>query len=143
MLLADSLVVDCKVDLVLCLISYNDGIRQGSSGCLDSIQTKDQTQNSTPLPKKRDGESGLSSTSPRCTRDGSTACGCSKKHSCSNASSRHLLTNNEIQLCGALSLQPAQYVTLKGVLLRRPPAPDNEVDLTIRHYLHTSGWIRN
>uniref|UniRef100_A0A2H1VQP9 SFRICE_005473 n=1 Tax=Spodoptera frugiperda TaxID=7108 RepID=A0A2H1VQP9_SPOFR len=94
----------------------------------------------------RDGESGSSSTSPRCTRDGSTACGCSKKSSCSNsngACSRHLLTSNEIQLCSALSLPPAQYVTMKGVLLRRPAAADADVDIAVRHYLHSAGWIRN
>ncbi|XP_053613319.1 transcriptional adapter 2B isoform X2 [Plodia interpunctella] len=116
----------------------------GSSGCLDTNQTKDQTQNSTPQQRKRDGESGSSSTSPRCTRDGSTACGCSRKSSCSSGGcSRQLLTTNEIQLCSSLSLAPAQYVTMKGVLLRRPPAPDCDVDLTIRHYLHSAGWIRN
>ncbi|XP_059053220.1 transcriptional adapter 2B isoform X1 [Achroia grisella] len=118
----------------------------GSSGCLDTNQIKEQTQTNTQQQRKRDGESGSSSTSPRCTRDGSIACGCSKKSSCNNSNggcSRHLLTNNEIQLCASLSLAPAQYVTIKGVLLRRPPAPDSDIDLAIRHYLHTAGWIRN
>ncbi|KAL0819680.1 hypothetical protein ABMA28_007743 [Loxostege sticticalis] len=116
--------------------------RAGSSGCLDNIQAKDQNS-TTQQQRKREGESGSSSTSPRCTRDGSTACGCSKKSSCSGGCSKHLLTNNEIQLCSTLSLPPAQYVTMKGVLLRRPPAPDSDLDLAIRHYLHTAGWIRN
>ncbi|XP_026760676.2 transcriptional adapter 2B isoform X2 [Galleria mellonella] len=118
----------------------------GSSGCLDTNQTKEQTQTSTQQQRKREGESGSSSTSPRSTRDGSIACGCSKKSSCNNSNggcSRHLLTNNEIQLCTSLSLAPAQYVTIKGVLLRRPPAPDSEIDLAIHHYLHAAGWIRN
>ncbi|XP_047033698.1 transcriptional adapter 2B isoform X2 [Helicoverpa zea] len=116
----------------------------GSSGCLEASQTKDLTPNSTQLPRKRDGESGSSSTSPRCTRDGSTACGCSKKSSCSNSSaacSRQLLTTNEIQLCTALSLAPAQYVTMKGVLLRR--GADADVDVAVRHYLHAAGWVHN
>ncbi|KAJ0173642.1 hypothetical protein K1T71_010791 [Dendrolimus kikuchii] len=114
----------------------------GSSGCLEANQIKDQTQNNTQPPRKRDGESGSSSTSPRCTRDGSTVCGCSKRSSCS-AGCRRLLTTSEIQLCTALSIAPAQYVTMKGILLRRAPAHDNDTDLTIRHYLHTAGWIRN
>uniref|UniRef100_A0A2A4JG19 Transcriptional adapter n=1 Tax=Heliothis virescens TaxID=7102 RepID=A0A2A4JG19_HELVI len=116
----------------------------GSSGCLEANQTKELTPNNTQLPRKRDGESGSSSTSPRCTRDGSTACGCSRKSSCSNnsaACSRQLLTTNEIQLCTALSLPPAQYVTMKGVLLRR--GADADVDVAVRHYLHSAGWIRN
>ncbi|XP_072929904.1 transcriptional adapter 2B isoform X2 [Epargyreus clarus] len=118
----------------------------GSSGCLDSNQTRDLMLNNTQLLRKKEGESGSSSTSPRCTRDGSTACGCSRKSSCSNSNgvcSKQLLTSNEIQLCTALSLAPAQYVTMKGVLLRRPPAPDCDLDLAIRHYLHAAGWVRN
>lgn len=115
----------------------------GSSGCLEANQTKEQMQNNMQLPRKRDGESGSSSTSPKCTRDASTACGCSKKNSCNAGCCKRLLTTNEIQLCTSLSLAPAQYVTMKGILLRRTPATDNETDLTIRHYLHTAGWIRN
>ncbi|XP_075982596.1 transcriptional adapter 2B isoform X2 [Anticarsia gemmatalis] len=117
----------------------------GSSGCLEANQIKDQTLTNTQQLRKREGESGSSSTSPRCTRDGNIACGCSKKSSCNNsgACSRHLLTNNEIQLCCALSLPAAQYVTLKGVLLRRAPAPDCDVDVAVSHYLHSAGWIRN
>ncbi|XP_023940394.1 transcriptional adapter 2B isoform X2 [Bicyclus anynana] len=118
--------------------------RHGSSG-LDTHQTKDQTL-STQLLRKRDAESGSSSTSPKCTRDGSTACGCSRKSSCSSsgaACSTQLLTTNEIQLCTALNLPPTQYVTMKGVLLRRAPTHDCELDLAIRHYLHTAGWVRN
>ncbi|CAH2094469.1 unnamed protein product [Euphydryas editha] len=114
----------------------------GSSGCLDT-QTKDQPTNSMQLLRKRDAESGSSSTSPKCTRDASTACGCCKKSSCSGACSTHLLTTNEIQLCTALNLPPTQYVTMKGVLLRRAPSHDCELDLAIRHYLHTAGWVRN
>ncbi|KAG6449957.1 hypothetical protein O3G_MSEX006339 [Manduca sexta] len=115
----------------------------GSSGCLETNQTKELTQINTLQQRKRDGESGSSSTSPRCTRDGSTACGCSKKSSCNNNSagcSRHLLTSNEIQLCSALSLPAAQYVTLKGVLLRR--AGDGDAELHVRHYLAAAGWLR-
>ncbi|KAI8425061.1 hypothetical protein MSG28_006929 [Choristoneura fumiferana] len=116
----------------------------GSSGCLDTSQTKDQTPTNTLLLRKRDGESGSNSTSPKCTRDGSTGCGCCRSSFCNNApSSKQLLTTNEIQLCSALSLPPAQYVTMKGVLLRRPPAPDADLDLAVRHYLHSAGWIRN
>ncbi|XP_037963208.2 transcriptional adapter 2B isoform X2 [Plutella xylostella] len=114
----------------------------GSSGCPDS-QTRETTTtpNSTPQLKRRDGESGSSSTSPKCTRDASTACGCSRKSSCSGGCSRHLLNNNEIQLCTALSLPPAQYVTMKGVLLRRPAETD--VDAAVRRYLQQAGWVRN
>ncbi|XP_034834287.1 transcriptional adapter 2B isoform X2 [Maniola hyperantus] len=118
----------------------------GSSGCLDTHLTKDQPLTSTQQLKKRDAESGSSSTSPRCTRDGSTACGCSRKSSCSSsgaACSTQLLTTNEMQLCSALNLPPTQYVTMKGVLLRRAPSHDSELDLAIRHYLHSAGWIRN
>ncbi|XP_049877727.1 transcriptional adapter 2B isoform X2 [Pectinophora gossypiella] len=117
----------------------------GSSGCLDTNQTREATLTSMQQLRKRDGESGSSSTSPKCTRDGSTGCGCCKKNSCSsnNVSSRHLLNNNEIQLCSALSLAPAQYVTMKGVLLRRPAGTDCDVDHAVRHYLQTAGWIRN
>ncbi|CAB3245859.1 unnamed protein product [Arctia plantaginis] len=117
----------------------------GSSGCLETNQIKEPMLSNMQQLKKREGESGSSSTSPKYTRDGSTVCGCSKKSLCNNsdACSTHLLTNNEIQLCGALSLQAAQYVTLKGVLLRRAPAPDCDVDVAVRHYLHSAGWIRN
>ncbi|CAG4953729.1 unnamed protein product [Parnassius apollo] len=117
----------------------------GSSGCLDTNQTRDQMQTSTPQ-RKRDGEGGSSSTSPKCTRDGSTACGCSKKSSCSNSSavcSTQLLNNNEIKICSALSLAPAQYVTLKGVLLRRPTAAESDVDVAVRQYLQAAGWLHN
>ncbi|XP_012544448.1 transcriptional adapter 2B isoform X1 [Bombyx mandarina] len=120
--------------------------RNGSSGCPETNQTRDQTSINSLQQRKRDGESGSNSTSPKCTRDGSTACGCSKKSSCNSNSagcSRNLLTTNEIQLCSALSLPPAQYVTLKGVLLRRAPAPDCDLDLSVTHYLHAAGWIRN
>ncbi|XP_026494268.2 transcriptional adapter 2B isoform X1 [Vanessa tameamea] len=115
----------------------------GSSGCLDTQQTKEQPQNNTLQLRKRDVDSGSSSTSPKCTRDGSTVCGCSKKNSCNAACSTHLLTTNEIQLCTALNLPPTQYVTMKGVLLRRAPAHDCELDLAVRHYLHTAGWVRH
>ncbi|XP_039757533.1 transcriptional adapter 2B isoform X1 [Pararge aegeria] len=118
----------------------------GSSGCLDTHQIKDQTLTSTQLLRKRDAESGLSSTSPKCTRDGSTACGCSKKSSCNSngaGCSTQLLTTNEMQLCNVLNLPPTQYVTMKGVLLRRAPTHDSELDLAIRHYLHNAGWVRN
>ncbi|CAH0400481.1 unnamed protein product [Chilo suppressalis] len=115
----------------------------GSSGCLDTNQTKELTQTSSQQQRKRDGENGSSSTSPKCIRDGSTACGCSKKSSCNGVCSKHLLTNNEIQLCTSLSLPPAQYVTMKGVLLRRAPAPDADLDIAVRQYLHAAGWIRN
>ncbi|CAH0728334.1 unnamed protein product, partial [Brenthis ino] len=115
----------------------------GSSGCLDTHQTKELTQTNTQQLRKRDGESGSSSTSPKCTRDASIACGCSKSN-CSSAvcSMRaRLLTTNEIQLCTALNLPPTQYVTMKGVLLRRPA--DGDLDLAIRSYLHSAGWLRN
>ncbi|CAH2045423.1 unnamed protein product, partial [Iphiclides podalirius] len=118
----------------------------GSSGCLDTNQTKDQMQTNMLQQRKKDGESGSSSTSPKCIRDGSTACGCSKKNSCSNNNgvcSTQLLNNNEIQLCSALSLAPAQYVTLKGVLLRRPPSADSDVDVAVRQYLQVAGWLHN
>ncbi|XP_063539132.1 transcriptional adapter 2B isoform X1 [Cydia strobilella] len=113
----------------------------GSSGCPDSSQTKEATQTSTLLQRKRDGESGSSSTSPKCTRDGSTACGCCRKSSCSGGCSKRLLTTNEIQLCTALNLAPTQYVTMKGVLLRRPPAHDSDLDVAVRHYLQRAGWV--
>ncbi|XP_050353852.1 transcriptional adapter 2B isoform X2 [Nymphalis io] len=115
----------------------------GSSGCLDTQPTKEQPQNNTLQLRKRDVDSGLSSTSPKCTRDGSIVCGCCKKNSCNGACSTHLLTTNEIQLCTALNLPPTQYVTMKGVLLRRAPAHDCEVDHAVRHYLHTAGWVRH
>ncbi|XP_045453097.1 transcriptional adapter 2B-like [Melitaea cinxia] len=116
--------------------------RRGSSGCPDT-PTKEQPQNSMLQLRKRDAESGSSSTTPKCTRDANTACGCCKKSSCSGACSTHLLTSNEIQLCTALNLPPTQYVTIKGVLLRRAPAHDCEVDLAVSRYLHTAGWVRN
>ncbi|KAJ2953294.1 hypothetical protein O0L34_g878 [Tuta absoluta] len=117
----------------------------GSSGCQDT-PTKEPITTSTQLTRKsREGESGSSSTSPKCTRDGSTGCGCCRSSCCSSASacSKQLLNNNEIQLCSSLSLPPAQYVTMKGVLLRRAPQPDHDLDLAVRHYLYTAGWIRN
>ncbi|XP_061721303.1 transcriptional adapter 2B isoform X2 [Cydia pomonella] len=113
----------------------------GSSGCPDSSQTKESTPTSTLLQRKRDGESGSSSTSPKCTRDGSTACGCCRKSSCSGGCSKRLLTTNEIQLCAALNLAPTQYVTMKGVLLRRPAALDAELDAAVRLYLQRAGWV--
>ncbi|XP_026315145.1 transcriptional adapter 2B [Hyposmocoma kahamanoa] len=133
----------CRV--VLGLIPYNDCIRQGSSGCLDTNQTKEAMQTSSQQLRKRDGESASSSTSPRCIRDGSTGCGCCRRSSCSSASgcSKHLLNTNEIQLCTSLSLAPAQFVTMKGVLLRRAPAPDCDLDLALAHYLRHAGWIPN
>ncbi|CAG4957677.1 unnamed protein product [Colias eurytheme] len=118
-------------------------IRLGSSGCLDT-QTKEQTQNAQQQ-RKKDVESVSSSTSPRCTRDGSTACGCSRRSCCSAAAphQRQLLNTNEAQLCNNLSLAPAQYITLKGMLLRRPATPHCELDHALKHYLHAAGWIRN
>ncbi|XP_050675342.1 transcriptional adapter 2B isoform X2 [Leptidea sinapis] len=124
--------------------SHDLALALGSSGCLDT-QTREQTGTTQQL-RKKDGESVSSSTSPRCTRDGSTVCGCSKKNCFSNASGalqRQLLNSNEIQLCSSLSLQPTQYITLKGMLLRRAPTPHCELDHSIRHYLQTAGWIRN
>ncbi|XP_032521398.1 transcriptional adapter 2B isoform X1 [Danaus plexippus] len=117
----------------------------GSSGCLDAQQTKESTQTNTPQQlRKRDVESGSSSTSPKCTREGSTACGCCRKSSCSAGCSTHLLTTNEIQLCTALNLPATQYVTLKGVLLRKPAqSPDADVDRAVRKYLSNAGWLHH
>ncbi|XP_047994516.1 transcriptional adapter 2B [Leguminivora glycinivorella] len=113
----------------------------GSSGCQDTSLTKEGTQNSTQLLRKRDGEGASSSTSPKCTRDGSTGCSCCKKSSCVGGCSRRLLTTNEIQLCTALNLAPTQYVTMKGVLLRRPASHDSDLDVAVRHYLQRAGWV--
>lgn len=113
----------------------------GSSGYLDNNLTKEQTPNQQSL-KRRDGESALNSTSPKSTRDGNIACGCCKNSLCSGNCSKHLLNNNEIQLCTTLNMPPAQYITLKGVLLRKPATPDSEIDHALKHYFHSAGWIR-
>ncbi|CAK1553901.1 unnamed protein product [Leptosia nina] len=116
--------------------------RDGSSGCLDT-----PTKESAPIGqqlRKKDGESVSSSTSPKCTRDASTGCGCSKKNCCNAAVlPKQLLNTNEIQICNSLNLPPTQYITMKGMLLRRPATPNCELDHALKHYLNAAGWIRN
>ncbi|CAF4768207.1 unnamed protein product [Pieris macdunnoughi] len=110
----------------------------GSSGCPDT-QTKDS---STGLQlRKKDAESASNSTIPKCTQDGSTGCGCCKKN-CSNAAQK-LLNTNEAQICNTLSLEPTQYITMKGMLLRRSATTHGELDQALKQYLHAAGWIRN